>query len=236
MFWILIQCFYVSSKSILLRIFIGIFIATAIINAMPVWSRQHHDDLHWKSHVYSCPLFPWYAIPIQFNGDKTKAWSFRLSGKKCTELLKHDLFSQTELNKLPTFPYRVLNKVLKLDQVVSNEREPATLISSTMTGTDYQKSNIKGHRVIGSFDTSGTGEVFLKLQRGNHILYRSGPNINQQSVAIQGQEHVFLTDLPPAKEWVKLSFSNSKLPPKFVVVIKDDGHGFGEWSAVAIKN
>jgi hypothetical protein len=233
-FWILIQYFHVSSKSILLRVFIGIVMATTVINAKPVWSR-HHDDLDWKSHIYSCRLFPEYKIPVHTNGNKSFAWSFKLSGKRCAELLKHDLlFSQNEFNELPSFPYRVLN----LDEAVSDEREPARLTGNTMTGTDYQKSHIEGYRVIGSFRTSDAdmGEVSLKLRRGSHILYRSGPNSNGQSVIINGQEHVFLTDLPLAIEWVKLSFSNSKLPPQFLVIIKDRGQNFGEWSAVAIRD
>ncbi len=233
-FWILIQYFHVSSKSTFPRIFIGIVIAVAVINAKPVWSRNH-DDLHWKNHVHSGRLFSEYALPVHYDGNQSSKYFLKLSGKNCAELLKADLlFSQNEFNKVPTFPYRVL----KVDKAIRDERESAMLISSTMSGTDYQKTQMEGYRVIGSFNTSDAdiGEVSLKLRRGNHILYRSGPSTTGQSVIIEGQEHVFLTDLPLANEWVKLLFSNSKLPPQFIVIIKDNGQNFGEWSAVAIRD
>ena len=211
-FWILIQYFH-AAHSNWLRGFIGIVAVIGVVNAAPVWSRQH-DDLQWTDHARSCRLFPSYTIPIQFDGNRSSAWSLKLSGKSCAELLESDfLISMKGIDKLPTFPY-------------------------TMTVFDFQKRNLEGNCVAFSFDTSdvNTGEVLLKLQRGDHVLYRSGYGKGGQSLSIVGHEQVFIAELPIANDWVMLEFSNSKLPAEFVVKIKDKGQGWGEWSAIAIRN
>lgn len=78
--------------------------------------------------------------------------------------------------------------------------------------------------------------MFLKLRRGDHVLYRSGPGKSGQSVSIMGHEQEFIAELPIANDWVALEFSNAKLPAEFDVKIKDEGQGWGEWSAIAIRN
>lgn len=232
-FWILIQYFH-SAYSNWLRGFIGIVTVTAVINAAPAWSRQH-DDLYWADHVRSCRLFPEYAIPVHIDGNRASTWFLKLSGKSCTELLGRDLLvSSKEIDKHPTFAYAVLKAN------VSNNRQEVQipmLISSTMTGTDFQKSKLEGYRVIGSYNTSDAdvGEVLLKLRRGDHVRYRSGPG-GGQSLSIVGYEQAFIAQLPVSNDWVILEFSNAKLPAEFFVKIKDEGQGWGEWSAIAIRN
>jgi hypothetical protein len=232
-FWILIQYFH-TAHSNWLRGFIGIVTVTAVINAAPAWSRQH-DDLHWFNHVLSCRLFPEYNIPIHYDGNRASTWFLKLSGKSCAELLRRDLLvSPREIDEHPTFAYTVLEangRDKRLDAQIP------ILFSSTMTGTDFQKSKLEGFRVIGSFDTSDadTGEVLLKLRRGDHVRYRSGPG-GGQSLSIVGYEQAFIAELPIANDWVTLEFSNAKLAAEFVVKIKDEGQGWGEWSALAIRN
>ncbi|MGA9032915.1 MAG: hypothetical protein WB402_10395 [Sulfuricaulis sp.] len=232
-FWILIQYFH-AAHSKWLRSFIGIVTVTAVINAAPVWSRQH-DDLRWTDHVRSCRLFPSYTIPVQFDGNRSSAWSLKLSGNSCAELLERDfLISTKEIDERSTFAYTVLKANVR--DKGDKGREAAKLISSTMTGTDFQKSNLKGYRVIGSFNSSDadTGEVLLKLHRGDHVLYRSGPGRGGHSMSIVGHEPAFIAQLPIANDWETLEFSNTKLPAEFVLKIKDEGREFGEWSAIAI--
>lgn len=134
-----------------------------------------------------------------------------------------------------TFAYNVLK-----EYTGDEELEYTELISSTMTGSDFQKSSLKDYRVIGSHITSDadTGEVLLKLRRGDHLFYRSGPGLSGQSLSIVGHEQEFIEQLPAAnaKDWVILEFSNANLPAEFSVKIKDEGHGWGEWSAIAIRN
>jgi len=233
-FWILVQFLYVSSTSTLRRITTEVVIAVTVLNAKPVWSRGH-DDLRWESHVHSSPLFSDYAIPVHYDGNERSKHFLKVSGKETAALLKADLlFSWDELGQVPTFPYRVLS----VSEAAGGEDESATLVSSTMRGGDHLGPRIKVYRSICSFKTSDAdiGSASLKLRRGSHILYRSGPSVRGQSVLIEGQEGVFLTELPLAEEWVKLSFSNSKLPAEFVAVVRDGSRGYGEWLSVGLRD
>jgi hypothetical protein len=228
-FWVLIQYFH-ATHSNWFRGVIGIVIVLAVINAVPGWSRQH-DDLHWADHVRSCRLFSEYTIPVHFDGKRFSAWSFKLSGKSCAKLLERDFFvSPQDIDAHPTFAYTVSGT-----NGHDKGRGTAVLISNTMTGTDFQRSNLEGYRVIGSFSTSDAdmGEVLLKLRRGDHVLYRSGPGKGGQGMSIVGHEQEFIKELPLANNWVRLEFSNTKLPSEFVLKIKDEGQEWGEWSAIA---
>jgi hypothetical protein len=224
-FWILIQYFYGASKTVFIRTLIGVAIASAITNSIPVWS-QDHADLRWKDHVHSAGLFDEYDIPIQYDRSRTLTWHLQVSGENCAALLARDMLYRVQ----PTYPYRVR----AVADHVRGEPGAIALISNTMTLPDYHKSQIPGHRVIGSLSGADTGALSLKLRRGDEIFYRSRPITARQSVTIVGLEHEFLSDLPQANRWVRLSFSNSKLPPEFVVIIEDGGRAAGEGSAIAI--
>ena len=198
LFWVLIQGYYASRLKIG-RIFISIIVVIAVINAIPVWSRQH-DDLRWADHVRSCRLFPSYTIPIQTDGNRSSAWPLELSGKNCTDLLKHNFLASINKNtKNSTYPYVVKH--------TEYGKKPATQITNNTT------------KVIDS--RADTGEITLKLQRGDSILYHSEPSKVEQSVAIIGHESEFITELPSSRDWVALEFSNNKLPDKFVVKVKN---------------
>ena len=54
-------------------------------------------------------------------------------------------------------------------------------------------------------------------------------------VVIDGNAEQFLQALPVAAERVTLDFSNRSLPERFTVTLADDGQGWGEWLAVALK-
>jgi len=229
-FWVLIQYFHTAHTK-WLRGIIVIVVVIALLNAAPVWSRQH-DELHWETHVISCGLFPNYAIPIQYDGDGSLAWSLNLPGKSCTEQLTRDfLISPQIINDSPTYPYTVLKEYER-----DTSRENAQIIRNNMTGTDFQKSELECERVIGSYNTSNadTGEVSLKLRRGDQVLYRSGNDKSGQHLIIVGYEQEFIADPPLSNDWVALEFSNTRLPDEFVVIVMDTGHVEGEWSAIAI--
>ncbi|MBU3574784.1 hypothetical protein [Polynucleobacter sp. UK-Mo-2m-Kol15] len=103
-------------------------------------------------------------------------------------------------------------------------------------GKDFYKSNIPGFRVLGSFINSDmdTGSVVVKLNRGDKLLYRSGPTNRHQMVEIINSG-LAPTQLPLAKDWVILEFSDSRLPDNFLLKLTDQGVGWGEWSAIGLK-
>ena len=124
----------------------------------------------------------------------------KLSGKNCTDLLKHNFLASINKNtKNSTYPYVVKH--------TEYGKKPATQITNNTT------------KVIDS--RADTGEITLKLQRGDSILYHSEPSKVEQSVAIIGHESEFITELPSSRDWVALEFSNNKLPDKFVVKVKN---------------
>ena len=94
--------------------------------------------------------------------------------------------------------------------------------------------------VLGSYVHSDTdlGSITLRINRGDSILYRSGPSVKNQYVLIESrnQDNQFLELLPNSPEWVILDFSNSLLPDTFKVRFVDEGTGGGEWSAIALRS
>ncbi len=109
---------------------------------------------------------------------------------------------------------------------------------TTWKGSDYYKSNLSDLRVIGSYYESDAaiGELQIRLNRGDSLLYRSGPIISNQSLSIIGNEQAFVIELPIALDWVILKFSIASLPDEFIVKINDQGQGWEEWSAIAVRN
>ena len=228
LFWILIQSIF-TSESRGYRFLLDSILAAALVNSIPVWSRQH-DDLHWKAHVVSCSLFPdemTYSIPVHFDGNKDSAWPLVLKAGICKRLI-HGGGSLG----VRTYPYA------KREFISKNMPAPdAVLVDSTMKGADFERSEFEGFRVVGSFVTSDAdvGEVTLRLRRGSKLLYRSGPGKYGQSISVLGHEEEFSDELPVSVNWTVLDFSNSKLPSEFSIKIKDHGTQFGEWSAVAVR-
>lgn len=105
------------------------------------------------------------------------------------------------------------------------------------TGTDFQHSNLHKMVVLGSLVDSdaNTGSLTLKMKRGDKLLYRSGPTGGRQFVEVLNVPNL-VTKLPVALDWMQLDFSGELLPNTFELKISDNGDGWGEWSAIAIRN
>jgi hypothetical protein len=105
-------------------------------------------------------------------------------------------------------------------------------------GTDYQRSSLPGLRVLGSYHHQGdadTGAVEFLARRGDRLLYRSGPTGGHQRLELPGSGLPALV-LPVALDWVLLELDGAELPAgEFVVRLVDDGRGWGEWSAIGVK-
>jgi hypothetical protein len=108
--------------------------------------------------------------------------------------------------------------------------------NNSWNGGDFEKSKIKGLRVIGSRVTSDSdiGDIVFTLKKGDRLLYRSGPTSGQQTLKITGKAELH-SQLPIAPEWITLDFSNPTLPNEFTATFIDNGSGWGEWSAIAVK-
>ena len=72
------------------------------------------------------------------------------------------LTTAKEIDELPTYAYTAF-KDNRLDE--KPKAQTPMLISTTMTGSDFQKSKLEGYRIIGSCKASDadTGEVLLML-------------------------------------------------------------------------
>lgn len=104
------------------------------------------------------------------------------------------------------------------------------------TGSDFQKSGTDDYPVFGSYINSDRdmGSITLRIKRGDHLHYRSGPTQGRQELEIVSINNSTKV-LPTAENWVILEFSNSELPQEFEIQISDFGDGWGEWSAVKLK-
>ncbi|RTZ43186.1 hypothetical protein EKL30_09890 [Candidimonas sp. SYP-B2681] len=103
-------------------------------------------------------------------------------------------------------------------------------------GKDYQQTSAAGLVVLGSFIQSDAdrGSLSLALKRGDKLLYRSGPGADRQRLELSHHKESSIA-LPVADEWTLLDFSVAHLPDTFTVTFIDAGDGWGEWSAIAVK-
>lgn len=102
-------------------------------------------------------------------------------------------------------------------------------------GMDFFKSEMDGIRVLGTFIKSDAnmGELDVKLQRGDTILYRSGPSNGGQTLKIPGYAPI---SLPESLEWVALTFNGDMLDDTFVATFVDDKTTLGQWSAIGVAD
>ena len=102
-------------------------------------------------------------------------------------------------------------------------------------GTDFYHSNIPGLTVFGSYLTSDSdkGSIVLRLNRGDRLLYRSGPTGGRQLAQVKG-DYELINILPVALEWMLLEFSSDRLPDTFEIEFIDNGDSWGEWSAISL--
>lgn len=104
-------------------------------------------------------------------------------------------------------------------------------------GKDFQKTEHEGMKVFGSFIDSDAdvGSITLKMKRGDRLYYRTGPVSNRQTLEILGSS-LKPAVLPTSIEWKLFEFSGADLPEVFEAKFTDAGNGWGEWSAIAVKN
>lgn len=105
-------------------------------------------------------------------------------------------------------------------------------------GKDYFQTSFPELRVIGSYlkSDSDVGILKVSLKKGEQVLYRTGPRTSRQALFINGgAENKFSTDLPISTDWSVLDFSNPNLPERFEVTLIDAGTGWGEWTAIGVK-
>lgn len=87
------------------------------------------------------------------------------------------------------------------------------------------------------------GRISITLNRGDAILYQSGPESSRQYLSVANHSE-FATGLPApvdwtrprAEGWVKLLFDEPTLPDSFDVTIADEGDAWGEWSAIGLRH
>jgi acyl dehydratase len=131
-------------------------------------------------------------------------------------------------------PLRVLSIVTQTPTRGPGLVTVAAVRADSFTGSDVDKSRFAGIRVLGSLIRADkdTASVNFHVQRGEHIFYRSGPTAGRQRMLV-GTGPVTM-ELPVLREWTRLSFDDPRLPDAFDVTIRDDGDGWGEWSAIAV--
>lgn len=242
-FWILVYALFLTPNYWLRNIFI-LVICFVIINSIPVISRIH-DDIPWEKHIYSCLKFKQYAIPVHTDGKipvKTYGkslndWMVSVSGKQCKLLLDRDIFFDDRNYNSPVFPYTYFSVVNEGISSIDFLANISDIENTSWKGHDFHKSQFEGLKVIGSWVNSDadTGEISMNLERGDRILYRSGPGEGGQSLGIEGLNDQFISDLPGAIDWVVLEFSNKLLPKNFTVTLRDSGKNWGEWSAIGLR-
>jgi hypothetical protein len=144
----------------------------------------------------------------------------------CDQAKLHNAYSIKTTNVL--VPYT--NDFVSLNNIISNEWH----------GSDYDKSHLPGMTTFGSYinSDSNIGVITLSMERGQKILFRSGPNVHNQFILIDTDEgsNSFKIDAPLALDWIVLEFSHPDLPDHFKVNFVDAGKGFGQWSAIGLRN
>lgn len=136
---------------------------------------------------------------------------------------------------VPSIPYQM--KSLKPDLSVMSVTKAKVTAQNEWLGSDSDRTKIDGGVVFGSYINSDQDRatITLNLQRGDSFFYRSGPTGGQQRLEIDGDKR-FSTLLPLTATWILLEFSDMNLPTEFTLELIDDGAGWGEWSAIILKN
>lgn len=228
--WCLVQV-AAGDKSWCWKMISSLLIGVSLVNAVPVLTRPRPDDLRWKEHVFSCPFFARYLIPIEYNGRADMAWRLDLSGEECRVLLGHDLLSKLGRRPRP-FPYAVLPYVPGAD--MGSLATQASVIRNEWVGLVPPEDRLPGLHTITSLKSSHPGaQVTLRLRRGEVVLYRSGPLTAHSQVFIDGRTSPFLQSLPPLPRWSVLSFTSSALPEQFSVTFVG-GNGPVDWIELSL--
>jgi len=143
-----------------------------------------------------------------------------------------------EVASPPPIAFRISTPTSNASPAAVNVGPKAVVSNQGWQGTDYARTSVAGLRVLGSYVHHGdadTGSVALRLQRGAALYYRSGPTPKNQRFRI-GDGVPFSGPLPLSDHWTLLVFDNPVLPDEFTLTLTDSGEGWGEWSAIAIKD
>ncbi|MNT43661.1 hypothetical protein D3C72_1801450 [compost metagenome] len=138
--------------------------------------------------------------------------------------------------RVPNIPFTVRTPVSPSESVSASKG--SITVENQWIGSDFYRSGIPGLAVYGSFVNadSDIGSITLKIRRGDRLLYRSGPTSGHQILEIPHSEYSPIV-LPNAIEWKLLEFSDKNLPAnEFLIKLSDKGTGWGEWSAIAVRN
>ena len=132
-------------------------------------------------------------------------------------------------------PALLFSSQKKTDSSLVNVTVNQVQAENEWIGTDFYHSNIPRLTVFGSFLTSDSdmGSIVLRLNRGDSLLYRSGPAGGRQLAQVKGDSELIST-LPVALEWILLEFSSDRLPDTFEIEFIDNGDSWGEWSAISL--
>lgn len=131
-------------------------------------------------------------------------------------------------------PFRI--RYVPFGKQMNIAKSDAVVGANEWPGSDFQKTNVDGFKVFGSYlhSDQDTGSLSLNLKRGDSIYYRSGPTGGKQLLLIDSERNYSQT-MPVALDWVVLEFSNPNLPEHFTLKLIDSGAGWGEWSAIALR-
>jgi hypothetical protein len=133
------------------------------------------------------------------------------------------------LHEQSPFTLHEQEKLLSVDDVLQN---------SNWHGADYQRTEINGYAVLGSYvgADSDTGFIDLDMKSGFGFYYRSGPVPINQTLTLTlstGEEKRYV--LPSSIDWTLLVFDDVQLSERFRLRISDAGSRWGEWSAIALS-
>lgn len=233
--WLLIQCALSEQNRVLRSISWGLLLLAAV-NAVPVLGRTH-DRLDWRGHLETCQHFANYSIPIHYDGAAPRSWSLRLSQSQCVSLLSRDHLYRSSGAHPRTYPATVSDFAENIPKRFGVSARVLDIFGvNEWNGSDFERSAIDGLRIVGSHVSSDAdiGSLTLRLRRGDTLLFRSGPTGGGQTLEVLADGFIPML-LPIASEWRQLDFSNDLLPESFLVRFTDQGKGWGEWSAVALR-
>jgi len=129
-------------------------------------------------------------------------------------------------------------KVISPELAASLPHATSTAVvgSHTWSGTDYYRSEVPGYAVFGSYVNSDQdqGSLTLRLARDSVIQVRTGSDNSNQYLVIPDLDNSTYI-LPVSLDWTYLSFSAEGLPDSFEIILSDQGTGWGQWSAVLLK-
>ncbi|WP_288193235.1 hypothetical protein [uncultured Phyllobacterium sp.] len=108
-----------------------------------------------------------------------------------------------------------------------------------ITGGDGLQTNLcsYGLQVLGTFGPDGDATkaaLRFQLRSGQSFLYRSGPTAGNQRLSIvDGSQFL----MPQALDWLEVTLDPSLYGNKdsIDVSVLDEGSGWGEWSAIAVR-